>query len=91
MASMSLIEAARHAYDTVWLYRAIYGTKPTSPDDVPFISHVNFHRARNVLDCVVEGCEIHGAVPGYVHGSRDLPVTPVESGEEWISVNKDTR
>lgn len=83
VARETLIESAQRAFDTVKLYRMIYGKRPQVPEDIPFISHVHFHRARNVLDCVAKGGEILGAVPSYVRGSRDLPVTALESGDEW--------
>jgi hypothetical protein len=80
--STILIQAQR-AYDTVDLYRWLYRSRPSSEYDVPFVSHVHFHRTRNVLNCVAGGCEILGAVPNVYQGLASLPLTPIESGEEW--------
>lgn len=79
----NLIESAQRAFDTVKLYRLIYGKKPEVIEDIPFISHVHFHRARHVLDCVARGSEILGAVPGLLRGRSDLPLTALESADEW--------
>ena len=78
-----LIESAQRAFDTVKLYRLIYGTKPKVLEDIPFISHVHFHRAQHVLDCVARDSKILGAVPSLLRGCSDLPLTALESADEW--------
>lgn len=83
MVHATMIKTAQRAYDSVKIYRMIYGRRPRIATDIPFISHVQFHRARSVLDCVADMSDIHGAVPSYIQGSQSLPLTPVENGEEW--------
>lgn len=78
-----LLEAARRAYDQVPLYRTLYGARPRAEAEIPFISHVSYHRARGVLDCIAAEDDILGAVPAYRRKSRALPVTPLQSDEEW--------
>ena len=78
-----LLEAAQRAYATTRIYREIYGRSPTVERDVPFISHVAYHRARGLLDCITDSGLISGALPPYHRNVRRLPLTVVESEREW--------
>ena len=80
-----ILDAAQRAYDTVALYHRLYPRRPVRGAEVPFISYVAYHHARGPLDCITDLEEALGAVPAYGRKSRRLPVTPLESGEEWTA------
>jgi len=82
-ARSPLLEAAQRAWQTTPFYRRLYGAPPASVEAVPFVSHVTYHRARGLSDCLAEGVEMTGALPGFQRGQRRLPVTLVEGGEDW--------
>ena len=81
---MSLVlDAARRAFDTIPLYRALYGSRPESEADVPFLSISAFHRAGTPLDIIASTETIRGVIPAYSRHARRLPVTILESEAEW--------
>lgn len=79
-----LLQVARRAYDETTLYKILYRSSPVSEASIPFVSHTNYHRARGIVDCMVAGAEIVGAVPAYHRNIRRIPVNVVESEEEWV-------
>lgn len=78
-----VLDAAQRAYDAVPLYRVLYPQRPQRESQVPFISYVEYHHARGPLDCITGVDQALGAVPAYNRKSQRLPVTPLESGDEW--------
>jgi hypothetical protein len=81
---MSLVlDTARRAFDTIPLYRTLYGSRPEREVDVPFLSISAFHRAATPLDIVASTDAIRGIVPAFSRHARRLPVTVLESEAEW--------
>jgi hypothetical protein len=78
-----LLDTAQRAFDAVPFYSVLYRVRPEVEDDVPFISHVAFHRARGTVDCIARTAQIIGAVPAYRRGLSCFPLTVLESEEEW--------
>lgn len=78
-----LLSAAQRAYDEVAFYRMLYPRRPCRKADIPFISYTDYHHAYSVLDCITGLADTLGAVPAYNRMGRRLPVTPLESGDEW--------
>jgi len=78
----SIVDAAVRAHARVPFYRALYPQAPRALEEVPFISHVTFHRARGLLDCIADREEITGALPAYYRNVRRFPWNIVESEEE---------
>ena len=78
-----VLDAARRAFDSIPLYRAIYGSRPQSEADVPFLPISAFHRAGTSLDIIASTEAIRGVIPAYSRHARRLPVTVLESEAEW--------
>jgi hypothetical protein len=78
----SVLDAARRAFDSIPLYRAVYGSRPECEADVPFLSVSAFHRAAAPVDIIASTAAILGAVPPFRRGARRLPVTILESERE---------
>jgi hypothetical protein len=82
---MSLVlDTAQRAFDTIPLYRTLYGSRPESEEDVPFLPISAFHRAATPLDLVASTGTIRGIVPAFSRHARRLPVTVLESDAEWM-------
>ena len=77
------LQTAQRAFDTVQFYQSFYLTRPNTDDDVKFLSYVDYSRFFRLDECIVSTNGILGAVPSYRRLSRNLPLTPVESAEEW--------
>ncbi|HEV2899374.1 MAG TPA: hypothetical protein VGX71_16375 [Pseudaminobacter sp.] len=78
-----VLRSAQRAFDAIPFYRGLYGDRPTRDDQVPFISHVTFHRAAGPIDVIASSAEIMGAVPCLRRGLCRLPLTILESEKEW--------
>lgn len=82
---MSVLAAARRAYDTVPFYRRLYGERPVRLRSVPAIGPSAFHRADSVVDCVVDGDAVASAVAPLCRGVPRLPFAPVEDRAEALA------
>lgn len=78
----TVLEAARDAYRRIRFYRDFYAVEPATPDDVPFISFVEFHHAAGITDCIDSGHPLVGCPPPYHRNVRRFPFTVVECQQD---------
>lgn len=78
-----LLACARRAFDTIPLYRALYGRRPDSEAEIPFLPVSAFHRAAAPTDLAAANDMLRGIVPAYSRNARALPVVALESEAEW--------
>ena len=79
---MKVLAAARRAFDTVPIYRRLYGDRPARTRAVPAIGPSAFHLADSVADCIVDADAVVAAVAPLCRGLPRLPFSPVEDRAE---------
>ncbi|MBT3378626.1 MAG: hypothetical protein HN742_02530 [Lentisphaerae bacterium] len=78
----TVLNAARDAYRRTAFYRDLYGTEPTTVEEVPFISFVEYHHARGTADCIDHTHQLISYIPPYHRNVRRFPFTIVESEDD---------
>lgn len=78
----TVLDAARDAYRRIGFYRDFYAVEPETPEDVPFISFVEYHHAAGVSDCIDANHPLVGYVPPYHRNVRRFPFAVVECQQD---------
>ena len=78
----ALLSAAQRAFDETEFYSGLYELRPDDDQQIPFISHSDYHRASGLLDCITDRSEVSGYLPAYHRNIRKFPFNIIESDVE---------
>lgn len=78
MTDATVLRAARRAFRSVPLYRALYGEAPRSAEDVPFVDRRTYAGCERLSDCVDAALRPCNAVPSYHRRRPHFPTTILE-------------